>query len=266
MIEALGGEDSHNDAPNGNAGERDYEAEATKYGWMPEAEFKAKRPDRRAKTAQEFVEDLDRVEERISPRVQRMLDKTVAGLDRGYKAALKLQERQYNDDLAAIRTAQKAAAKEGDDKEFDRLAGEAEALIKSGPDAEADTPPEAEFQKRNDWYGDDETLTAMANGISQRTMAAYYEKNGKVMSQAEMFETVEKKVKASAEYKAKFDKPARRPNVDGGSENGDAPPRGKTKSWSDLPAVAKTAWNGMDPKIKASMPQEKYAERYWSDN
>lgn len=267
MNEALGGEDSHNDATNGNAGERDYEAEATKYGWMPEAEFKVKRPDRRAKTAQEFIEDLDRIEERLSPRVQRMLDERTSRLDKAYKAVSQIQERQFQEDLASIRTAQKAAAKEGDDKEFDRLAGEAEALIKTGPDSEANTPPDEAFRKRNDWYGDDEALTAMAQGISQKTMAAYYEKNGKIMPTEEMFEIVEKKVKASAEYKAKFDKPPRRASVDGGSENGDGPaPRGKAKTWSDLPAEAKKAWNGFDPKIKKGLTQEKYAESYWSDN
>lgn len=268
MNDQISGTEGRSDTQEGNASERDYTAEASKYGWIPEAEFKAKRPDRHAKTAEEFVKDLDRIEERLSPRVQKMLDERTSRLDRAYKAVTQIQERQFQEDLASIRTAQKAAAKDGNDKEFDRLEDEKTKLIKQGPDAQPPANPNEAFKARNDWYETDEDLTDYAIGVSNTLVAKWAkEHNGDQMPIEQMLDETEKKVKASKLFKDKFDKSAApsRARVDGGSENGGGEPSGRKKGWSDLPSEAKKAYRGFDPKITKSLTEAKYAEQYWSD-
>ncbi len=257
MVDVIDGEASHDtEADSGNI-----EAEARKMGWVPEAEFKGERKPRRFKTAQEFVDDT----ESISPHFKRLL----ADKDKEYEARFdrlgKVLKRQYEADLSEITVAQKAAAKDGDDAEFDRLEAEKTKLIKQGPEASEQSPDE-EFQKRNEWYGSDTRLTAMARGISQTIMADYHKKNNRIMPQDEMFKAVEDEVKASADYREKYGKTTQRhASVDGGGENGGDPPRKRGKGWGDLPPEAKRAWNGYDARIKKSLTQDKFADQYWSD-
>ncbi len=262
MNDAIDGADSHED-PQADAA--DVEAKARVLGWIPEDEFKAKKPDRRAKSAAEFLEDTDRLAERLSPRVQKMLNERVDRLDRAFQAVTQLQTRQYQEDLETIKAAQKAALKDGDEEEYDRLEVDKTKLIKQGPDSAPAKDPNQAFKERNDWYMTDDTLTDLAVGASHSVIDAYKLRTGKDMPLDEMLEAVEKKVKASAEYREKYGKKTNgHASVDGGSENGGEPPTRK-KGFAQLPPEAKKAYGGFDERIKKTLTPEKYAEQYWSD-
>lgn len=240
---------------------RDYEADARKMGWVPEEEFKGERRPVRFKTAQEFVEDTDH----LSPHFKKLLDEQTKGfeerlsrLDKSNKIAQQLLERQFQTDLAAITAAQKVAAKDGDDEEFDRLEAVKSNLTK--PDAQ-DGPPPAfiDFKERNPWYEADVEMAEIADAYSQKL----YRDNPKLPFEDNLKKT-EAKIKATFPDKFK-PKSNGHANVDGGSENGGDGPRKTTKGWSDLPPEAKKAWTGFDDRIKKSLTQDKYAKQYWSD-
>lgn len=253
MSEALDGEEGHDtEVESGNI-----EAEARKMGWVPEEEFKGERKPKRFKTAQEFVDDT----EQISPHFKRLL----ADKDKEYEARFdrlgKVLKRQYDADLADIRTAQKAAAKDGDDEEFDRLEAEKTKLISQGPEAAAGAVPDliVQFKERNTWYETDIDMAEIADAYSQKLL-----RDNPNLPLADNLKKTEAKLKAM--FPDKFGKPAarRHADVDGGSENGGGSPSKKGKGWADLPPEFKKAYANFDPRIKKNLTQEKYAEQVWS--
>ena len=196
---------------------RDYESEARKMGWIPEVEFTAKKPGRTPKTAKEFVEDTDR----ISPHVKRMIDAEVgdrvAKLEKVQQNTIKMMERQFQEDLANIRTAQKAAAKSGDEAEFDRLEEQKTNLIKQGPEAAepaAEPPVITEFKARNRWYETDADMAEIADAYSQKL----YRENEK-LPLSENLKRTEAKMKAMFPEKFGPKRLNGHASVDGGGEN-----------------------------------------------
>ena len=196
---------------------RDYETEARKMGWVPEAEFTAKKPGRLAKSAQKFVEDTDS----ISPHVKRIIDaevgERVGRLEKVQQNTIRMMERQFQEDLTNIRTAQKAAAKDGDDAEFDRLEEQKSNLIKQGPDAAATTeepPALVEFKAKNPWYESDVELAEIAEAYSQKL-----NRDNPRLPFPDNLKKTEAKIRSMFPEKFETKKPNGHANVDGGGEN-----------------------------------------------
>lgn len=199
--------------------DRDFEAEATKQGWRPQGEWTG--APEHWKDAKTYVEHGD-LKSQIA-KLERTHRAEIDGLKRVGQNTADLLKRQYDADLSAIKEAQKVAAKAGDDQEYDRLESLKQDI--KAPEKVAPVDPNAEFQKRNDWYGADEDLTNFAIGVSNTLVSKYREDHkGADMPLDEMIEATEKKVKASKLYQEKFPKTNGHTGTDGGS---DEPPPSK---------------------------------------
>lgn len=215
--------------------ERDYEAEARKDGWVPEDEFKGDKKPSRFKTAEEFVRDGEII------AIKREFDDRLKRMEKSSAAAIKLLEKNHEREIADLKAVRREAVKAGNVAEVERLDQAIEDKKDEAPGKEK-PDQNAAFKQRNDWYETDDDLTALAVGKSQSILQAYFDKHQKPMSQEDMFEAVEKAVKSSALYKAKFPEKAANGHaaVDGGSENG-GPTRSNGKTAADLPPEAKKA-------------------------
>lgn len=245
MIEPEGGEAAelqvNEAAPEAavSSQERDYEAEARKDGWVPEDEFKGDKKPSRFKTAEEFVRDGEII------ALKREFDDRLKRMEKSSAAAFKLLEKNHERELADLKAVRREAVKAGNVAEAERLDQviedkKAEAPGKEKPDTQE--ARNAAFRERNPWFQSDEDLTDFAAGKSMAILQAYFNKHNKQMPDEDMFEAVEKAVKSSALYKAKFPEKAANGHaaVDGGSENG-GPTRSNGKTAADLPPEAKKA-------------------------
>lgn len=203
-----------------------FEAEARELGWVPEAEYKGTRRPEKFKSAREFIEDMP-------PYVRKLLEKQEAKfndrLSRIEKVNAKTVDqltKQHEKQIADLTEARKQAVADGDAAEVARLSDELADKKANAPEKADDDDAKAEedFAARNTWYGEDPTLTAAAEAFSRQIAKRYYDKHGQQMPYAENLKQVEDKIKASADYKAKFpnDKPAANGHaaVDGGGEGG----------------------------------------------
>jgi hypothetical protein len=244
---------------------RDYEAEARDQGWRPQDEWTGK-PDN-WKDAKTWVEHGD-LRSNIRNEVRAEFEGRFANLEKMSKKAQTVIKQGYEAQIADLKEGRNAAIKSGNTA----LADKYETAIDQTKDAAKDdgeSPVEenvnAAFKKKNPWYGDDDDLTAMAIVQSNAVSQAYTLKHGKPMPDAEMLEAVERKVKASPEYKAKFgDKPAANGHatVDGGSESPGAAPKTNTM-FAKLPPEAK-AQCAKDVKAGVYKTNEEWAQAYFS--
>jgi hypothetical protein len=249
MIEENAAPEAEQEAPQTEeaptAPQRDYEAEARHIGWVPEADFKGDKD--RWKPAQKFVEDGERIlpivkanERRLREELAKERQSTAERLSRiekVYQNTLEAQERQYKADMARVIREQRSAVQEGDVEKFETLERE-RATLKAPEKIElpASEPvdPGAVFKKSNPWYGEDEDLTAYADGVSQ----AYLAKHPNASLDDNLRYTADK-VKAA--FPGKFSKPkAAATNghaaVDGG---GDFPGASHSDPLAKLPAEAR---------------------------
>lgn len=256
MTDAQAGAADANDA---QIVERDYEAEAGKDGWVPKEQFTG--DPKRWRDAKSYVEYGE-----IRSEVRKEFDGRVSRLEKANTKIFAQQEARHKKDIDGLKEQRREAIRAGNVEKADEISDQIDKAKDAAPDKTESAGVDKDFAKRNPWYGDDPELTDMAIKQSNLVLQAYSVKHDDPMPPDEMFDAVEAKVKASALYKERFGgKPAANGHaaVDGGSEN--PGPRSKTKSWADLPAEAKKAWNGFPAKVKAEMTQDKYAKEYWED-
>ena len=161
-----------------DSGERDFEAEARDLGWRPKDEFSGK-PEH-WKDAKTYVE-FDVVGNRIS-KIERAVEERVAKIEKVNAKTIKQLEAAHAKEIAELRETRKEAILAGDVNEVDRLDQQIEVMRSDGPDT-GDKPREkmtdAERQQddektqqawidKQEWWGVDEDLTAIAIGISNR--------------------------------------------------------------------------------------------------
>lgn len=163
---------------------RDYEAEARKAGWKSEAEFpEGKRPvnfvdaETFVKKAEELApfirkenkqlrKELDALKKDIDTRVGKLTSVARTGYER--------EVANYEREIARLKGEQVKAVEAGDVDGFKALDKEIgkvpvpEKVDVPGKDAEAvaQADIEAKFKETNPWYGEDEALTAYAQGHS----------------------------------------------------------------------------------------------------
>jgi hypothetical protein len=261
-------EEGAHEAPVSSQDNRDWETEAREMGWVPEEEFKGERKPAKFKTAQEFVEDIPPYVRKLLEKAEAKFDDRLARLEKTNKANVERLTKQHKQEISDLTAARKKAVADGDAEEVARISDELADKRANAPEAATkdDKDAEEEFVSRNPWYGEDITLTTAAESISRRIAKAYFDKNGEQMPYEENLKQTEAKIKASPEYKAKFPTTAANGHaaVDTGSENPSGHRKG-SKTYADLPAEAKRAWDAFDPRIKAELPKEKYAKEYWED-
>jgi hypothetical protein len=245
MIEENAAPEAEQEAPQTESPARDFEREAREIGWVPESDFKGDKE--KWKPAQKFVEDGERIlpivkanERRLREELAKERQSTAERLSRiekVYQNTIEAQERQHKADMSRIMREQRAAVQEGDVEKFDTLERERASL--KAPEkielpAQEPIDPGAVFKKSNPWYGEDEDLTAYADGVSQ----AYLAKNPNASLDDNLRYTAER-VKAA--FPGKFSRPkAAATNghaaVDGG---GDFPGSVASDPLAKLPAEAR---------------------------
>lgn len=167
--------DTNENASVKNEGERNYEAEASKMGWVPQEKFRGD-PERWVDAAS-FVK---RGEE-VLPIVKAQLRETRAELDEVKKAATEWQRMQEQDyarrevewkaQLEQARQDRKDAVAQGDGEKFEAAETAVRELETAKPkDPKADAPkgPDPEFKAwldENPWYASDRKLRLKADLI-----------------------------------------------------------------------------------------------------
>jgi hypothetical protein len=254
--------------------ERDYETEAREGGWRPQEEWTGK-PDK-WKDAKTWVENSD-LPTRIRNEVKAEYEERFARLEKMGKKAQDAIRNGYEQQIADLKAERSAAIKKGDEKaveQYDTAIEKVKEAAKddgTGPD---DADVEAAFVKRNEWYGTDEELTAIAERESRKVLKEYAEKFQKdnpgkpvpPLSYEKNLAEVERRVKASALWKSRNEKPAANGHaaVDGGSDNpGSAP--SKSPTFDKLQPEAKKQF-AADVKagIYKSSESEDWAKAYFS--
>lgn len=239
MIEESTGQVAEHVEAAVTAPERNYEKEASEIGWVPEAEFKGDKE--KWKPAQKFVEDGERILPILRANERKLRDELAAErksfaerlerMEKVNRSTFDAEKRRYETEITRLKREQRVAVESGDLERFDQIELEKGTLRAPEPVEEPKLDPEAIFKKDNAWYGEDEDLTAYANGISQE----YLRKHPDSRIEDNLKYTADR-VKAA--FPGKFKTPAANGHaaVDGG---GDFPSPGRSDPLASLPAEAR---------------------------
>ena len=218
--------------------DRDYETEARDQGWRPETEWEGDPPKSGFKTAQQFVEDGEKINpilrnkiDRLESRVEQLLDSnkkfgefTQRSIDR--------EKKEKAEVVKKLEEARKQAVSEGDGEAF--AAADKQLKELDQPDIQpGDLDPVAKnWLQSNRWYEKDPVLGPYADGIADRLVAQGYTPG----SQA-YFGELTQRVKDA--FPDKFENPNRKKSngVETDGEKGSEVSGAKT--WANLPADAK---------------------------
>lgn len=182
---------------------RNFESEAREMGWVPETEFKGDKD--RWKPAQKFVEDGEKILPIVRSQLKRTQDelakkdveftKRLERMERMSNTTIERLKTQHAAELNRIQSAKEAAVEAGDIAEYRKLDKQERDLSKETfetPEPVKQADPESIFKEKNPWYGEDEDLTAFANGFSQELLR----KNPNISLEDNLKQT-EAKVKAA---------------------------------------------------------------------
>lgn len=228
---------------------------AAEMGWKPETEFTG--PKERWKPARDFVLTEREVSRGLKQDVKRLRDT----VDRIASASSKQTERALRQQADEINRKFATAVENKDPNAAAAAAKEMRELETSAQPESNDV--EADFGRRNPWYGKDEDATAYAISVSQREF-------GKGASPEKQLEAAEEAVKKRfPELFEDGSTPKPPPGVH--APNSRSVPGKRKKTYADLPPEAKKAAedyaqlfkqrHGVDPeKSKTS-----YAEDYFAN-
>lgn len=243
---------------------RDYEAEARDMGWKPKEEWDGRGEWRDAETFVKRGEELlPIVQARLAKTraeqeaERKAFDQRLKRIEAANKAAFEAQKRQFEDRQKALEARIRQAAGEGDLETYDALNRQRETLRPpEEPKVEEPAgvaPPVAEWRSRNDWYGTDEVMTAVAWAAAERLA-----KNGNNDVAAQL-EAAEAEVKRR--FPERFPQPAKPPVVESG---GRSPSGKREKGAADLPAEARSAFKQfVQMGVYKQEDLARYAKAYW---
>ena len=163
---------------------RDWEAEAREQGWKPLSEFKG--PDDKWTDPRTFVEKGEKIsgilKSRLDRQEQQIAELRKANKEYGdYQRSLRDKDRAAAERRIAELEAQRAEAiTNGDGTQFtmlDREITQVRADIDSAPPVQNGYGPDVETQwvQENPWYGQDQALTAFADGVTGMVEAEGYQ-------------------------------------------------------------------------------------------
>lgn len=218
----------------GASADRDWEAEARKEGWVPEEEFKGTKRPARFKTAQEYVEDG----EKVTPHVERLLKKQRDEIEADFNTRLgkmaKVNDatvsrltKIHEGEIADLRAQRKEAARAGDAELVERISTEIDKRQDEAPLTDARKPDrgdaEQAFADANPWYGPNRKMTNFAKGFSQDISQAAIKAGTPISFEDNIKQVLQAVREEFPEYYEKKDPgPNGHASVDGGGENGGA--------------------------------------------
>lgn len=242
------------------------EQEARQFGWVPKEEFKGDPEDWR--DANEFLrrgreingylrKDLDKLQGQLQTR-DRELAEIRDAMEEFRKFHNETEARAYQRAITDLKKEKVAAIEQGDgervieiDDEIDKIK---EAQRKPEPKATQSVDTGwTQWTQKNQWYGKDEVLTALANGFAEKVKAENPDLVG-----APFLDKVADLVKQT--MPDKFENPNRQHSAVSGSGTSGSGTGKKKKTYDDLPADAKAA---CDKFVKQGwMTKEQYVAEY----
>ena len=230
--------------------ERDFEAEASADGWVPEAQWD--KPDKEWVDARTFIEKGEKVMGIVKGHRDRLKVENTELLSR--IETLEMTTKEYGEYQRQLRDSDRSKAQEevkslklqlaeavssADGPEFTRLNEEIASREKSidvrpGPD---NRQIAQKWHSENEWYGKDSILTDYADGVANRLQRQGV--TGKFY-----FEEITRQVKAAFPGEFKNTNRERENGVESGG-NREVPNR-KAQSYDNLPAWAKEACDKFD--------------------
>lgn len=246
----------------GNTTERDFEAEAAEQGWRPQDEWTGK-PEN-WKDAKTWVEHGE-ISSRIN-KVTKEHEERFQKLEKTYTKAFEVLNAAHAKEMADLKAERKAAIKEGDADKVDALDTKIDALKEAAPATEKPKTIDEltrDFAKANAWYIEEPEMAEYAFKVSESNAGLNdgisFEDNMKFVLGA-----VRKKFPGYFVGESETTAANGHAAVDGGGSFSGANRNTDKKTFSDLPAEAKRAWEGFDPKIKKELPKEQYAKEYFN--
>ena len=241
---------------------------AATQGWVPKEEFRGD-PEKWV-DADKFVERGEKVIPILKERNDHLV-KEIREMKSTFgefvEFSRKSEERAYTRAMKELTERKEQAVLDSDVETFRQVEKEQLDLAKSRQEAPAkpsasDVPPDFKaFADRNEWYSTDPEMKAYADNMGNFIKAAKSH-----LTYPQILQEVEKEVKQR--YPSKFEN-VRRENgnqqVEGVSETG-IPRRAGGRSWNDLPAEAKGAYErmarGIKQKFSADFTKEEYVKNY----
>ncbi len=247
--------------------ERDYEAEATKQGWIPPEKMK---DPSRGVDAKTFVERGEVFRPALNAKFKeaenklaeydRKFQEQEAAIERSNRIAEKLHERAKQDALEQIKSEQKKAWEQGDDiryneldKRRDNLADEFKIEPVKQKVVDAPDPYVNKFQQENPWYNQDLILTNTANSLDASLIAS-----GRFNSVEARHAEVKRQIIEA--FPHKFSNPNREVKTGMGTGRSPAKSSSNKKGWEAMPEADKRMAAGF---LKGGKSKEDYAKTYW---
>lgn len=241
-------------APEGN--QRDFEAEARDWGWVPKDDFKG--DPEKWKPAQQFVEDGEtvlpivrsqnkRLKEEIDT-IKQSYESRFEKMERMNAKTLERQKAQYEQQISDIKTQQRAAVADGDQEAFDALEKKRETLEKEQSEHVAsDDKPEsvqAAWVAKNDWFTTDFDMADEATRYSQ-----WLAQRNPSITLADNLAATEKHIKE------------KHPEKFGGKKNDAAATNGHAAvdgggAFNAIPGAKKTAFDQLPAEAKAQAEKD----------
>lgn len=251
------------DVPQTEDAPRDYDAEAKAQGWVPEADYKGKRPWVDAETFVKTGEELAPLIQAGNRHLTRDLKaaeakiKELTSTMEAFKThSDKAEQRAYERAKKELEAQLDAAAEDGDAAAVRKVTKEIVDLekdvAKPAKAAESSENPEmAAWIAENPWFESDRVMRAAAIEISTELG----EQNVPISRQ---WAIITKRIEA--DFPGKFNNARRQdpPAVEGQG----APPRPRSKTYSDLPADAKDICDSFVKTIKG-YTRERYVKEFF---
>jgi hypothetical protein len=247
--------------------ERNYEEEAAKMGHVPQEDWKGD-PDK-WRPAKEFVlrgENIIPIMRDKVSKLEKDLDMAVkltkAELEQVRKESYDRAKQEYESKLAALDRKEAEAVEVGDTEAYKEVKKERQSIKPPAePKPVNQEPPHfTEWKEKNPWYQEDQDLADYADFISHKIV---HETPG--ITPAKLAEEMTARTKK--QFPHKFTNPNRdKPgDVEGGSRAGGK--KTTEKTFNDLPADAKGAYDRLASKFKVQgreLKKETYAKEYWA--
>lgn len=252
------------------SGDADVESKARRMGWVPRDEYRGNQ--KRWVDAKEFVRRGENELPILRERLRRQ-DDTIAEMQATFKEFkehhTKSVQRAYQKAARDLEERRRAAVETGDVEQFDKVQKEMDELQEEfsvqgtakkdeGGDERREQPEHPYYQEwlgKNQWYKTDQEAHEYANSVAHFLAKTKPE----LVGTSGFMDAVTNEVKVR--YPDKFENPRR--NGPSSVESGGRAPRGKRKTYADLPATAKQA---CDRFVKQGLTtKEDYVKEYFEE-
>ena len=247
--------------------DRDYEAEARSEGWVPLDEWKGD-PEKH-KSAEQFVEDGEKITGILKSKVERYAAKT-EDLEKRVEELLetnkqfgeftkKAQERERKEKENLIKELQQVRAQAITDGDGDKAVKAEEDILalresqQQKPRSDGIDPLGQDWLKSNDWYEKDDTLSAYADGIAERIINEGY--RGKAY-----YDELTRRTKTAFPQKFENGNRKKPASVEEGHESDTG---SKDRTFADLPKEARDMFKKFERDIPGFTKDMYLAQYEW---